>query len=289
MADETTVGATGAVTEETVNAEVQPGAESANADGTEQPTGEAKSGEHETEEQKKKRLGGWQRTIEKQKKQIDELQRKLGSQSSSPSASPAAASTAEKAPAKPKESDFQTYEEFEAAKDKYFEDLADFKAREVLKSARQQDERKQQQQEFAQKWKERASRFESEHKDFAEIAYNPELDEIIPEDSRIHEFITESDVGPGILYHLGRNLDEAARIAALPRTAQARELVALESKLAPQENKADEPEKPAVAQTRAPKPLSPTRKTGTVDDGELRDDLPPDEWKRRFLKKTEKK
>jgi len=85
------------------------------------------------------------------------------------------------------------------------------------------------------------------------------------------ELATTSDAGAKLIHHLGTDLDEAARIAALPPVQMARELTKLEFKLA---------QPVAKPVSKAPAPITPIGAGGAADSG-LRDDLPIDEWMRR--------
>jgi hypothetical protein len=85
------------------------------------------------------------------------------------------------------------------------------------------------------------------------------------------ELATTSDAGAKLIHHLGTDLDEAARIAALPPVQMARELTKLEFKLA---------QPVAKPVSKAPAPITPIGAGGASDSG-LRDDLPIDEWMRR--------
>lgn len=86
------------------------------------------------------------------------------------------------------------------------------------------------------------------------------------------ELTSASDAGAKILHHLGNDLDEAARILALPPVHMARELTRLEYKLA-------QPPAPKPV-SKAPEPIKPIGAGAATDNG-LRDDLPMDEWLRR--------
>lgn len=86
------------------------------------------------------------------------------------------------------------------------------------------------------------------------------------------ELVTTSDAGAKLISHLGNDMDEAARIAALPPVQMARELTRLEYKL----GQAPAP-KPV---SKAPAPVKPIGSGGSAESG-LRDDLPIDEWMRR--------
>jgi hypothetical protein len=58
-------------------------------------------------------------------------------------------------------------------------------------------------------------------------------------DSPMRAFITESDIGPQIVYELCKNPQEAKRIAALPAYKQAAEIAKIEERLSPAASKAD--------------------------------------------------
>lgn len=88
------------------------------------------------------------------------------------------------------------------------------------------------------------------------------------------EMATAADAGHKILHHLGNDLDEAARILALPPLKMARELTKLELKLS---------QPAAKPVSRAPDPIKPIGSGRTTDTG-LSDDLPIDEWMRRDQK-----
>lgn len=86
------------------------------------------------------------------------------------------------------------------------------------------------------------------------------------------ELATTSDAGAKLLHYLGNDMDEAARIAALPPVQMAREMTRLEFKLG----------QPAAVKpvSKAPAPVKPIG-AGQSADNDLRDDLPLDEWMRR--------
>lgn len=63
--------------------------------------------------------------------------------------------------------------------------------------------------------------------DYDTVTRNPN----VPITPAMLEIIRDSDVGPDLAYHLGRNVTEAARIAALPLNRQAVELGKLEAKI----------------------------------------------------------
>lgn len=63
--------------------------------------------------------------------------------------------------------------------------------------------------------------------DYDAVTRNPS----VPITDSMLEIIRDSDLGPDIAYHLGKNVQDAARIAAMPATRQAVELGKLEAKL----------------------------------------------------------
>lgn len=94
------------------------------------------------------------------------------------------------------------------------------------------------------------------------------------------ELAVTSDASAKLINHLGTDLDEAARIAALPPVQMARELTKLEYKLA-------QPAAPKPV-SKAPAPISPIG-SGRADDSMPRDDLPIEEWVRRERERTTRK
>lgn len=82
------------------------------------------------------------------------------------------------------------------------------------------------------------------------------------------EIVSSSDAGHKVLHHLGTDLDEAARISALPPLQMARELTRLEYKLNQPQNK---------PVSKAPAPIKPIGTGGSPSSG-LSDDLPIEEW-----------
>lgn len=85
------------------------------------------------------------------------------------------------------------------------------------------------------------------------------------------DLVTSTDAGHKLLHHLGSDLDEAARILALPPIQMARELTKLEMKLSAPVTK---------PVSKAPAPIKPIGSGGSTSSG-LSDDLPIDEWMRR--------
>jgi hypothetical protein len=111
---------------------------------------------------------------------------------------------------------FETYEDYADA-------LAERKAQQLL--ARREAE--QQQRALVEAYHEREEAVRDKYDDFEMVAYNPEL----PVTEVMARAIQASEIGPEVLYHLGTNPKEAARIARLDPILQAREIGKIEVQL----------------------------------------------------------
>lgn len=94
--------------------------------------------------------------------------------------------------------------------------------------------------------------------DYDVVARNPNVS-ITP---AMAEIIRDSDVGPDLAYHLGKNPTEAARIAALPSTRQAVELGKLEARVTAPKPLPKQPPPPVS-------PVSGVAAGGTKDPNEM--------------------
>jgi hypothetical protein len=97
----------------------------------------------------------------------------------------------------------------------------------------------------------------AEHADYEAVAFHKDL----PVTVVMGDAIKDSELGASILYELGKNPDEAARIAKLSPVAQVRELGKIEARLeAAKAAKADSSEEPPtkkLAISKAPAPIRP--------------------------------
>ena len=137
---------------------------------------------------------------------------------------------------------FDTYED-------YAEALAERKAEELLAKR----EAARQQAELLEAYHDREEAARDKYDDFEQVAYNPEL----PVTEVMAQSIQTSDVGPDVLYWLGSNPKEAARIARLPTILQAKEIGKIEAVMT---------SNPPVRKTStAPAPIAPVtaRSNGT--------------------------
>lgn len=144
---------------------------------------------------------------------------------------------------------------------KDIEEYADAKAKHAADSAlkdhttkQQQESQKQAQAKLNEAWSEKVENSSDKYEDWDEVV--GELKPTTPWAMAI----MEAENGADIAYHLGKNLKEAQRIAALPPVSQIREIGRLEAKLLaapPQEktpSKAPAPVKPLTGTTPAESP-----------------------------------
>lgn len=155
---------------------------------------------------------------------------------------------------------FQSYEQYVAA-------LAEFKADQKFKEWQSQQTQQQRQSEVQAQdvqFQARAAEFAAEHPDYQTVANNPYL----PVSEAMAEVIRVSEAGPQLLYQLGQNPNEAARIAALPPAQAAMELGRMEVRMnTPQPR----------TQTNAPDPIQPTG-GGGGSQGVDPETMTPDQW-----------
>jgi len=106
----------------------------------------------------------------------------------------------------------------------YADALATERAHRIVNNQRQH----QQSEQVLEGYHEREEAAREKYVDFEQVAYNPNL----PITDVMAEIIRSSDAGPDLIYHLGQNPKEAARISKLPPFLQAKEIGAMEVKLA---------------------------------------------------------
>jgi len=123
----------------------------------------------------------------------------------------------------------------------YAEALAERKAQELVA----QRETAKQQAQMLDAYHEREEDARSKYNDFEQVAYNPQL----PVTDVMAQTIQASDIGPDVIYWLGSNPKEAARISTLPAILQAKEIGKIEANLS---------SNPPVKKTStAPAPIAP--------------------------------
>ena len=123
----------------------------------------------------------------------------------------------------------------------YAEALAERKAEQLLA----QREAARQQHAILDAYHDREEEARAKYDDFEQVAYNPQL----PVTDVMAQTIQASDIGPEIIYHLGTNPKDAARIANLPPFLQAKEIGKIEAILTSTP--------PVRKTTTAPAPIAP--------------------------------
>jgi len=122
----------------------------------------------------------------------------------------------------PQEASYESYGD-------YIRDLSLYQVKQAnvaneADTERQLDELRDQQARVS--YEQKAATVRESYEDFDEVAYGN-----FPVTEVMKDALLTSEVGPEILYHLGTNPAESARIAQLPEIVQAREIGRLEAKL----------------------------------------------------------
>jgi hypothetical protein len=226
---------------EAVNAEVETATET-------EPVEEQEESKQEEPKPKKDKLHArFSELTAKIRTLESQLAAKSGAVQTEPKITPATSDSADPEPDPEKFSDYTAWlKEFTK-----YQLRQENKAAEV---ARLQAEQQKAVEARAQTWQERVESAKAEFSDYAEVAQNPEL----PVTPAMGEAILESEIGTKILYHLGQNPAEAARIAKLSPASQVREIGKLEAKLeSPKATEsAPEPQTKTVV-SKAPAPKKP--------------------------------
>ena len=141
----------------------------------------------------------------------------------------------------------------------YLRDLTRYEARQVVTKTSQQSTQEQREQMARQRAQEVQTNLRTKmeaasdkYEDFDEVV----MDSNLPISPGMAEVIAESDVGGELAYYLGKNRNEAARIAAMSPLAAAKELGRIEAKLstaAPEVSKAPAPPTPVNQRSNATK------------------------------------
>jgi hypothetical protein len=160
---------------------------------------------------------------------------------------------------KPDIAQFERYED-------YLQALSSHEARQAIAEQQQSLAQMAQQREMEAKkqaFSARVAQFEAD--DFQEVAFDPSL----PVSDAMRDVILDSDKGPELLYHLGHNRAEAARIASLSPVQAARALGLLEASLSLPK---------AKTVTAAPPPFKPVAGRGEPAQTDP-EKMTADEWR----------
>lgn len=226
--------------------------------------------------EKGKRLGGWQRKIKKLQEHNEILIEALRKGGGNAQAQQTQAVQEDKPPVKPKIADFtgtDAWEKYEEAKDKYFEDLTDFKSKKAVDSYRAETQQRSHQQTIQDGFAAQCAEAKKEFADFESVAFS---EETLMSDA-MRDAIVTSDFGARIAYELGKNPDEAERIANLNPVAAIREIGKIESRISSTKPAAEDDKEDPPAASSAPRPPTPVRRATAPQRG-LRDDMPYKDW-----------
>lgn len=180
----------------------------------------------------------------------------------------------------PKESDYETYADFVKA-------IGEHAARRAYRAEKQAEQeraakesRMSEEQRYAKLQQAVVDEGESKYDDFEDVVAGTGdmlRSKGLAFSKAMVSALIEAENAADIAYHLGKNLDEAARIAALPAYAQAKEIGKLEDKLLA---------KPKKQISKAPEPITPVSSGKASNDTTLDDNLPIDEWMKRRNKQV---
>jgi hypothetical protein len=158
----------------------------------------------------------------------------------------------------PKEADFGSYEEYQAALSG-FHAMKQMDGREAQRLEREHAAQKeayeraetQRQHELQQSWVSQAEEAKERYADFDAVISNP----TVPIPQHVADTLLHMDAGADVAYHLGTNVDVAAQIAQLPPVLAAMELGKIEATLS----------RPSPQKiTTAPDPITPVRAKSTT-------------------------
>lgn len=131
----------------------------------------------------------------------------------------------------PKRDDFDTHEDYQRSVTRWDARQESKKAVEATKKEEREKAAREEADKVARTWHTKIEKVMSELSDFETVLETePETLELVRRAPMRHA-ITESDIGPRIVYELCKNPAEAKRIAALPAYKQAAEIVKIEDKL----------------------------------------------------------
>lgn len=153
----------------------------------------------------------------------------------------------------------------------YAEALAEWSAEQAILNREKQDaERKAQEerQKLAESWKQREATIKADLPDYDEMiasAADVQVNDVI------RDAIVESDVGPRILYHLAENPELVDVLNSSSPVKALREIGKLEAKfeakaVTKEVPKSEAEQKPQVARSKAPAPITPIKTSSVVAD-----------------------
>jgi hypothetical protein len=167
----------------------------------------------------------------------------------------------------------ESWVEFEARQDSYVEAVADYKARQTLKEAREAERKQAEEAKQAEAaatidktFRERLGKSQEKHADYAEVAFSAEVPISRPMDA----FIRSQEAGPEVLYYLGQHASEAQAIAQMQPMDALFALSKIAISLEPAQAEPPKKEAPVVPITKAAKPATDIRATSAAPVDELK-------------------
>lgn len=153
----------------------------------------------------------------------------------------------------------------------YAEALAEWSAEQAILNREKQDEERKAQEErqkLAESWKQREATIKADLPDYDEMiasAADVQVNDVI------RDAIVESDVGPRILYHLAENPELVDVLNSSSPVKALREIGKLEAKfeakaVTKEVPKSEAEQKPQVARSKAPAPITPIKASSVVAD-----------------------
>lgn len=169
---------------------------------------------------------------------------------------------------------FTDIEEYAAAKAKFESEKAAKKALQEHQAKQHADAQRRFTEQLADSWEEKSSRADGKYEDFDEV-----VGDLKPTEPW-SQAVMAAENAEDVAYWLGKNLDQAKRIASLPPFAQIREIGRIEERLL-----ANPPVKPKTP-SRAPAPIEPLKGVApTVTDVPSSEDNMKD-WMRKRQKQV---
>lgn len=164
-----------------------------------------------------------------------------------------------------------------ASDEKYQEALIEHEAERRAQAKLAEREAKERKERIATTFQERAEKVAERYEDFEAVVFNPST----PISDPMAEFIAESDIGPELAYHLGKNPRKAAEIFSMSPVKAARELTRIEAELAAQ---------PKATPSKAPEPISPVGSRGkSTASAAPSDDDDIETWMRKEAERQRKR
>lgn len=160
--------------------------------------------------------------------------------------------------------DNESWEQFEARRESYIEQLTEYKTRAALAEMRAEEAKHASETQKAEQnaliersWQSRVEQAQKNHADFAEVAFSKD----VPISPTMDAYILKRPAGPEVLYYLGKNPDLAREIADMEPVDAAYMLTKIELSLADEKL-------PASPTTKAARPATNLQAVngGAVDE-----------------------